>query len=174
MHLIHVHKNMNKEKPSIFERLLGTVRLEENEHELPSHINGKKDFSSLKVRSAEEEKVFSQEDTEEEGQLSVDMYETDKEIILEAMVAGVRPDDLQLNIARDYVTIRGKREPNTQIQDDGYFIKELYWGAFSRTVNLPHEIIIEEADAVEKHGLLILRLPKLDKNRQAKIRVKSI
>ncbi len=164
---------MNKEKPSIFERLLGTVRLEENANELPQHVSGKKDFGPLKVRS-EDGAGLSQEDTEEEGQLSVDMYETDKEIILEAMVAGVRPDDLQLNIARDHVIIRGKREPNTQIQDDGYFIKELYWGAFSRTVTLPHEIVIEEADAVEKHGLLILRLPKLDKNRQTKIRVKSI
>ncbi len=164
---------MNKEKPSIFERLLGTVRLEENSNELLQHESGKKDFSSLKVHGAEDSKL-TQEDSEEEGQLSVDMYETDKEIILEAMVAGVRPDDLQLNIARDHVIIRGKREPNTQIQDDGYFIKELYWGAFSRTVSLPHEIVIEEADAVEKHGLLILRLPKLDKNRQTKIRVKSI
>lgn len=164
---------MNKEKPSIFERLLGTVRLEETSNELPQHGSGKKDFSSLKVHSDEDGKLL-QEDSEEEGQLSVDMYETDKEIILEAMVAGVRPDDLQLTIARDHVIIRGKREPNTQIQDDGYFIKELYWGAFSRTVSLPHEIVIEEADAVEKHGLLILRLPKLDKNRQTKIRVKSI
>jgi hypothetical protein len=50
---------MQKEKPSIFERLLGTVRLEENEHDLPSQINGKKDFSSLKVRSTDEEKVFA-------------------------------------------------------------------------------------------------------------------
>lgn len=164
---------MQKEKPSIFERLLGTVRLEETEHEVPQYGSAKKDFSPLKVHGTEEA-VVHEDDTEEEGQLSVDMYETDKEIILEAMVAGVRPDDLQLNIARDHVTIRGKREPNTQIDDEGYFIKELYWGAFSRTVNLPHEIIIEEADAVEKHGLLILRLPKLDKNRQAKIRVKSI
>lgn len=173
MHPIHVHKFMQKEKPSIFERLLGTVRLQEEDLEHVPHGSAKKDFSSLKVRS-EEEKIFTNQEDEEEGQLSVDMYETDKEIILEAMVAGVRPDDLQLNIARDQVTIRGKREPNTQIQDDGYFIKELYWGSFSRTVSLPHEIIIEEADAVEKHGLLILRLPKLDKNRQTKLRVKSI
>lgn len=164
---------MNKEKPSIFERLLGTVRLEETSPESQQYVSGKKDFSPLKVRN-EESLEFTKEDNDEEGQLSVDMYETDKEIILEAMVAGVRPDDLQLTIARDHVIIRGKREPNTQIEDSGYFIKELYWGSFSRTVTLPHEIIIEEADAVEKHGLLILRLPKLDKDRQTKIRVKSI
>lgn len=162
---------MQKEKRSIFERLLGTVRLEEDH----SH-----DGYSVKKESTEAPSKISvrvhDEDTnnDEEGQLSVDMYETDKEIIIEAMVAGVRPDDVHLNITRDQVTIRGKRESNTQIQDNSYFIKELYWGTFSRTVNLPHEIVIEEADAVEKHGLLIIRLPKLDKDRQSKLRVKSI
>lgn len=159
-------------KPSIFERLLGTVRLEE-ENELPPHLLNKKDFSSLKVQVEESVEIpVSLE--EEEGQLSVDMYETDKEIIIEAMVAGVRPDDLNINIARDRVTIKGKRESNTRISSDGYFIKELFWGAFTRTVNLPTEIMIDESDAVEKHGLLILRLPKLDKDRQTKVRVKSI
>jgi HSP20 family molecular chaperone IbpA len=159
-------------KPSIFERLLGTVRLEE-ENELPPHLANKKEFSSLKGKDEERIEVTTAIE-DEEGQLSVDMYETDKEIIIEAMVAGVRPDDLSINIARDYVTIKGRRESNTRINDDGYFIKELFWGAFARTVNLPTEIMIDESDAVEKHGLLILRLPKLDKDRQTKIRVKSI
>lgn len=164
---------MYKEKPSIFERILGTVKLEDDQDASLYTPPQKKDFSPLKVRS-EEPIAVAQEPQEEEGQLSVDMYETEKEIIIEAMVAGVRPDDLQLSISRDQVTIRGKRESNTHIEESGYFIKELYWGTFSRVVSLPHEIIIEEADAVEKHGLLILKLPKLDKHRQAKIRVKSI
>jgi HSP20 family molecular chaperone IbpA len=51
--------------------------------------------------------------------------------------------------------------------------KELYWGTFSRAILLPQEIEIEDAEAIEKHGLLIIRLPKLDKNRQAKVRVKN-
>ena len=162
---------MQKEKRSIFERLLGTVRLEEES--VRDGYTMKKESSEASSKIAV--RVHDESgDTDEEGQLSVDMYETDKEIIIEAMVAGVRPDDVHLNITRDQVIIRGKRESNTQIQDDGYFIKELYWGTFARTVNLPHEIIIEEADAVEKHGLLIIRLPKLDKDRQSKLRVKSI
>ncbi len=165
---------MQKEKRSIFERLLGTVRLEENENDYGSYSALKKNTpdpsAHIQVHSDKDESLTE----EDEGQLSVDMYETDKEIIIEAMIAGVRPDDIQLNITRDQVTIRGKRESNTQVNENNYFIKELFWGAFARTVNLPHEIIIEEADAIEKHGLLIVRLPKLDKNRQSKIRVKSI
>jgi HSP20 family protein len=72
------------------------------------------------------------------------------------------------------VTIKGKRDGNTQVIEDNYFYRELYWGSFSRTILLPHEIQIEEVEAVEKHGLLIIRLPKIDKSKQAKIKVKSI
>jgi len=167
---------MQKEKRTIFERLLGTVRLEEDEYGTSSNSILKKNAfeSSAHTQLQSDKDNFDINEHIEEGQLSVDMYETDKEIIIEAMIAGVRPDDIQLNITRDQVTIRGKRESNTQVNENNYFIKELFWGAFARTVNLPHEIIIEEADAIEKHGLLIVRLPKLDKNRQSKIRVKSI
>ena len=110
----------------------------------------------------------------EEGELSVDVYQTPNEIIIEAMVAGVKPEDLHLSITRDMVTIKGRRDGNTQVTHDDYFYKELYWGAFTRTILLPHEVEIEEAEAVEKHGLLIIRLPKVDKARQTKLKVKSI
>jgi HSP20 family protein len=89
-------------------------------------------------------------------------------------VAGVKPDDLQINITRDMVTIKGKREENREVTDGEYFHKELYWGSFSRVVMLPQEIDPEEAEAIEKHGLLIIRLPKLDKEKQTKLKVRSI
>ena len=90
------------------------------------------------------------------------------------MTAGVRPEDLDISISREMVTIRGKREETRGIQEDNYFHKELFWGAFSRTIILPQEIDIEAAEAVEKHGLLILKLPKLNKEKQAKVKVRSI
>jgi HSP20 family molecular chaperone IbpA len=116
----------------------------------------------------------NEDDMMEEGELSVDVYQTPSEIIIEAMVAGVKPEDLHLAITRDMVTIKGRRDGNAQVSDEDYYYKELYWGAFSRTILLPHEIEIEEAEAVEKHGLLIIRMPKVDKARQAKLKVKSI
>ena len=88
------------------------------------------------------------------------------------MLAGVKPEDLQISITRDMVTIKGRRDGNTQISEDDYFYRELYWGSFSRSILLPHEIEIESVEAVEKHGLLIIRLPKIDKARQAKVKVK--
>jgi HSP20 family molecular chaperone IbpA len=108
-----------------------------------------------------------------DGELSVDVYQTPSHIIVKAMIAGVKPEDLDVTITRDMVTIRGKREQHTEGQTEEFFFQELYWGSFSRTIVLPQEIEVEEAEAVEKHGLLTIRLPKLDKGRQAKLKVKS-
>jgi HSP20 family protein len=117
-------------------------------------------------------------DTEQEddldGELSVDMYQTEKDVVIEAMIAGVKPDDIQVNITRDIVTISGKREANKSVIRDDYFYQELYWGTFSRSIMLPHEIDIETSEAVEKHGMLIIKMPKIDKGRQNKLKVKSL
>lgn len=107
------------------------------------------------------------------GELAVDVYQTPTHIVIKAMIAGVKPDDLDVSITRDMVTIRGKRERHTEGTAGDFFFQELYWGAFSRTIVLPQEVEIEEAEAAEKHGLLVVRLPKLDKGRQAKLKVKS-
>ena len=108
-----------------------------------------------------------------EGELSVDVYQTPTHIVIKAMIAGVRPEDLDVSITRDMVTIRGRREQHTEGTSGDFFFQELYWGSFSRTIVLPQEVEIEEAEALEKHGLLIIRLPKMDKGRQAKLKVRS-
>lgn len=148
---------MNK-KPSFFERLTGGVPAEENE------------------RSIEEESgdwIDEVEESTREGELSVDMYQTSDKIILEAMIAGVRPDDLDVHITRDMVTIKGSRSESKTIEEENYFHKELYWGSFSRSILLPQEIEPEEAEAVEKHGLLVITLPKIDREKSHKVKVKS-
>ena len=153
---------MSKDKRSFFERLTGSVSSDEEIVEI------EKDGSS-----AERESSWMEE-SGEEAQLTIDVYQTPTEIIVKSIVAGVKPDDLQISITRDMVTIKGKREENRETVDDDYFYKELYWGSFSRTVMLPQEVDPEEAEAIEKHGLLIIRLPKLDKEKQTKLKVRSI
>jgi HSP20 family molecular chaperone IbpA len=113
------------------------------------------------------------EENQPEGELAIDVYQTSTHIIIKAMIAGVRPEDLDISITRDLVTLRGKRERHTEGLSGDFFFQELYWGTFSRTIVLPQEVEIEEAEATEKHGLLTIKLPKLDKGRQAKLRVKS-
>lgn len=151
---------MQPSKKSFFERLTGTVKMEEE----------------AEVAETEERDARGNilEETEEEGELSVDVYQSADEIVIKTMVAGVRPEDLDINITRDMVTIKGKREEGKEVHDADYFHKELYWGAFSRTISLPEEIEVEEAEAIERHGLLIIKLPKIDKSKQNKLRVKSV
>lgn len=149
-------------KKSFFERLTGTVKLDESEFD---------DAPMIKKRS-EEVSPFEQE--EKVGQLTVDVYNTPDHIVVKTMVAGVRPEDLDITITRDMITIRGKREEEKNITTDNYLINELYWGSFARTIALPEEVDVEEAEAVEKHGLLILKIPKLDKKRQTKVKVRTI
>ena len=109
----------------------------------------------------------------EEGQLTVDVFNTPNEIVVKAIVAGVKPEDLDISITRDMVTIRGKRSEEKIVDTEDYFYRELYWGAFSRTILLPQEIEVEMAQASEKHGLLSIKLPKIDKEKQTKLKVKA-
>src|SRR3989338_2284577 len=153
-----------RNRRSFFERLTGAVRLDED-----TERTGEEQ-SNLKSPLA---KTNPFENSEEEAQLTVDVYQTPSEIIIKAMVAGVKPDDLDVLITRDSVTIRGKRSEDRTVSNDEYFHRALYWGSFARTINLPEEIEVDGAEALEKHGMLVLHLPKLDKNRQAKLRVKG-
>ncbi|MDQ3089664.1 MAG: Hsp20/alpha crystallin family protein [bacterium] len=154
---------MNNNKRSFFERLSGAVKLEEEAEE-------------IRMRQASVHSPVAnifEEEKEEEGQLTVDVYQTPSDIIIKTMVAGVKPDDLDVSITRDTVTIRGRREEEQTIANVDYFHRELYWGSFSRTIVLPEEIDVEEAEAIEKFGLLILVLPKVDKNRSTKLKVRG-
>lgn len=108
-----------------------------------------------------------------EGQLSVDVLQTPDDIIIKTIVAGVSPNDLDVSITRDSVTIKGSREEEVSVNDNDYFYRELYWGEFSRTISLPAEVEVEEAEAYEKHGILTIRLPKIDKDRETKLHVRT-
>lgn len=165
-----------KKKKSFFERLTGSNHFEDEEFEIEENKKGSI-VKNIPVKSADKKTKDSSNWIEEEesvGELTVDVYQTPTEIVLQTMVAGVRPDDLQVSITRDMVTIKGKREENRNISEENYFVKELYWGSFARTILLPQEVEPEEAEAIEKHGLLIIKLPKIDKEKKTNLRIKSI
>ena len=76
---------------------------------------------------------------------------------------------------KDVIGLANVLEEEERIaNEDDYYVRELYWGSFSRNIQLPEEIDVDEAEAVEKHGLLILKLPKLDKKRSSKLKVKTV
>jgi HSP20 family protein len=164
---------MPKGRRSFFEKLTGAVSLDED-YDDEEELLEEEESTPVETQQTQErprQEDWIEEDTE--GQLGVDVYQTPDAIIIKAIVAGVKPDDLDVSITRDMVTIRGKREEHREVEDEDYFYKELYWGSFSRTILLPQEIEVEEADANEKHGLLILKLPKVDKEKQTKLKVKT-
>ncbi len=179
---------MPKPKQSFFQRLTGAVNVDDGyddgyEDEAPAprqreqreqqpSYNGRRAAAPQPAPREEQEDRWAEDDAVE-GQLTVDVFQTPDEIVIRSIVAGVKPDDLDVAISRDMVTIRGNREEHKEVSDDNYFHKELYWGAFSRTVLLPAEVEVEMAQASEKYGLLTIRLPKIDKEKQTKLKVKS-
>jgi HSP20 family molecular chaperone IbpA len=164
---------MAKDSRSFFERLTGTVRMDDSPD--ADRSASQKGAGAKKQILAKDDTlagVWNDQETEAEGELTVDVYQTADSIVIKSMIAGVKPEDLDISITRDSVTIRGHREEEKIAKEDDYFARELYWGSFSRIIQLPEEIDVDEADAIDKHGLLILKLPKLDKRKQSKLKVK--
>lgn len=163
-------------KPSFLDRLTGGAQTDEYDRILDDkHQFGEDDDLAVEETYQEEEEweTDGQAGNPQDGELPVDMYQTDDAIVIRALVAGVSPNDLEISITRDMVTLRGVREEFQEVHDDGYFHRELFWGSFSRTLVLPEEVAIDEAEAQEKHGMLEIKLPKLDKHRTTQLRVKS-
>jgi HSP20 family protein len=148
-----------KEKRSFFKKLSKAIIPEDRNHE--------------PLLEEDTEKSWINED-ESEGELTVDVFETANHIIVKTIVAGVEKEDLDVSLSRDMVIIKGKREMEEEVEDSDYFHKELYWGSFSRTILLPQEVDIEKAEATENQGLLTIKLPKVDKGKQTRLRVKSL
>ncbi len=118
------------------------------------------------------EEAEDQEPIEEEGELTVDIYDKGDSIVIQSTVAGVNPEDLDVSITNDSVTIRGMREREEETHEENYYYKELFWGTFSRSVILPEEIDEDDAEASLKHGLLTIRLPKKRRGVVQKLKVK--
>lgn len=153
-------------KQSFFEKITGTISLK----------GRSSDFEEEIIVDQPKQESFGQWETDEqaEGELAVDVYQTNDSIVIQAMVAGVSSDELSVSVTREMVTIKGKREAPKNVSPENYFYQELYWGAFSRTILLPAEVETEEVEATEKHGLLTIKLPKIDKERKQTIKIKSL
>lgn len=108
---------------------------------------------------------------EPEGQLAVDVYQTEKDLVIQSAIAGVKPENLDISIEKDVVSIKGAREKPSQEEGD-YFAKECFWGPFSREIILPAEVDPNQAEASMKDGVLIIRIPKILRDKKRKITVR--
>jgi len=121
-----------------------------------------------------EDKNWLEEAEGEEGQLTIDVYQTNSDVVIKSTIAGVEPENIDISITNDMVTIRGKREKDEKIETENYYYQELYWGAFSRSVILPVEVEADRAKATIKNGILTIKLPKSEKIKTKKIQVKAL
>ncbi len=160
------------DRRSFFERLTGSkkdIDIEEDGEEQEVEMRrGDDDEEDL-----EEKTPASIGSSDQEGQLTVDVYQTPEHIVVKSTIAGVKPDDLDVSITNDMVTIRGTRRLDEEITEEDYFYRECYWGSFSRSIILPVDIVAEKADASLKDGILTIRIPKADALLTKKVKVRG-
>lgn len=185
---------MPQEPKSFFERITGTRLLsdddqggatapvayeEEQEVEQEVAVPAADEVQdAIAEPEVEAEEVFSDEATgeteeEQEGQLTVDVFQDDQNIIIQSTIAGVSPEDLDVSITNDMVTVRGERRRQFDVDHEDYFYQECYWGTFSRSIILPVEIDADRAEAKIKNGVMTIRIPKANQAVTRKLKVKS-
>lgn len=165
---------MNDDTRKFFEKLAGVAN-ENEEKEFEPKLT--KAETSTKARASVREKEIEIEKEpdffdEGEGQLAIDVYQTPSDIIVESAIAGVNVDDLDIEISPESVIIKGRREKSSKIEGRDYLFQECYWGRFSRSVILPQEINPDHATAALKNGILRIVLPKINKQKTKKVKVK--
>ena len=178
-----------KEKKSFFEKLTGAKHVEEDAGTLPVYEEEEPEtqftlrteddtdeqpaWSAPSLQTQSQPAPAAQPESDGEGQLTIDVYQTETEIVIKSTIAGVKPEDLDVSINNDMVTVKGERSNEEVVEGSNYYYQECYWGGFSRSVLLPVDVIPEKADASLKNGILTIRLPKADTNKVRKIQVRG-
>jgi len=108
-----------------------------------------------------------------EGELVVDVYETDKELVVESAIAGMNGEKLDISLEGDILIIKGKRENPSEDKEKIYFTKDCYWGSFSKEIILPRTIDPSKIEAKIKDGILTIRMQKIEKVKSKKISVEE-
>jgi HSP20 family protein len=138
----------------------------------PIILEDKDDTNSKKDKSNQEgQKDWLDENYE--GQLSVDVFGTQDEIVIKSTIAGVKPEDIDISISNDMLTIRGERAQQEEVGIDEYYYQECYWGGFSRSIILPVEVEGDKVSASLKNGVLTVRLPKARRSKSISVKVKE-
>ena len=151
---------MLKQKKSFLSKIAGK---EEEENEIEENFS-----------SDEELDQTDQDESGEEGQLTIDVYQTPTEIVISSIIGGIKPESVDISVTNNVVTIKGKREKLEEVRTEDYFYQECFWGTFSRSVVLPEDVDSDKVSAEMKNGILTVRLPKIEKTRTKKVRIKNL
>jgi len=186
----------NQDSKGFFERLTGARIMERDDEEtevattseaepvLEDDTQDEEQYLEEAVDEVEveDEESYSDEDTgteesgsedEQEGQLTVDVFQDDSNVVVQSTIAGVAPENLDVSITNDMITIRGERSRTHDVDSEDYFYQECYWGTFSRSIILPVEIDADRAEAKIKNGILTIRIPKANAAMTRKLKVSA-
>lgn len=181
-------------KPSFFEKLTGATWSNDDKNE-PEGLNieslKEEVAKPIKEKPVPKEKKVAPEPTkkplapvspkkenedwlaESEGQLTIDVYQTPNDIVIKSTIAGVQPENIDITMSNDMITIKGKRKKDEEVSEEDYYYQECYWGPFSRSVILPVDVEVDRAKASMKNGILTIRLPKIEKVKTKKISISA-
>ena len=105
--------------------------------------------------------------------LPIDMYQTDNEVVVRASLPGIKPDEVQINVTGDILTLKGEMKHEEEKKDKSWHIREHRWGAFERSIRLPTGVIADKAKADFENGILTITLPKSEEVKPKTITVKT-
>lgn len=127
----------------------------------------------MKKNTLEVEKADNKEWSEVEGELTVDVYQTEKEIVVISAVAGVKHENLDISVIDDVLIIKGSRISPPKEKGADYFTQECYWGNFSKRIIITDEIDPSKIDALMKEGILTIKIPRIIRKTKESIKVKN-
>jgi HSP20 family protein len=121
------------------------------------------------------ENIYGQSmlDNELSGAPSVDMYQTENEIVVKASLAGMKADDIQISVVGEVLTLRGEATSEQEVKEVSYHMRERRSGKFSRSIPLPSPVQSDKAKAEFENGVLTLTLPKAEEMRPKTITVRT-
>ena len=174
---------------SFFQKLKKDIGIEEEEikeeisrKKIPKKKRKVKEKETSKKEEIPEEKVEKVSTSSKkpasdwlkaEGQLAVDVYQTETEFCVQAPIAGVEPEDIDISIENEMLIIKGERREPEQNKEKNYFYQECYWGPFSRQIILPEDVDIQRVKATLKKGILTIKIPRVRRVKKKKIVIQA-
>lgn len=155
-------------KPEVKKLEIKAIPVEKEKPETTEKIEKPETKEPSPVFPSEPEKKWF----EAEGQLAIDVYQTDNFLVIQSAIAGVRPENLEITMEKDVLSIKGVREKPFEEEGD-YFSQECYWGSFSREVILPAEVDPNQTKAEMKDGILTIKIPKISREKKRVIVIKE-
>jgi HSP20 family protein len=104
---------------------------------------------------------------------SIDMYQTDNEVVVKASIPGLKAEDVQINVSGDVLTLKGEVKQEEERKDRAWHIREHRFGSFERSIALPTDVKSDKAEAMFENGILTITLPKADEVKPRTINIKA-